>query len=131
MLELDAKHLNRVLTDLMKTIKVVSVYPDNNPIPIKLKESFIDRFSDIIRENGILKFKVDENRLLLNNEIVYEDSNPEESLASLFHFSGITKISFSDRFGTEEANLFFRALKSYINKAAHYADLALGKSWRK
>ncbi|MFH2035914.1 MAG: HEAT repeat domain-containing protein [Candidatus Zixiibacteriota bacterium] len=123
MSEIDFKELGQILYDLMKTIKVISVYPDNNPIPMKLKESFIYRFTDLIREYGGLKLAVDRNQLLINSKVVFEDRSDEEALALIFHYSGITEIQFTAQFETAQANQFFKAIKSYINREDGCEDL--------
>jgi hypothetical protein len=121
--DFDLKYLNKILTDFMKTLKVVSVYPDNNPIPFKLKESFIDRFIDFIRDNGDLRLKIENHCLTMDGQTVYEEDNPEESLALFFHYSGINEISFSRTFGVDQANEFFKVIKSFINKEEGGDDL--------
>ncbi len=123
MSDFDYVELSRILFDLMKTIKVVSVYPDNNPIPVKLKESFIERFIDFIHEYGAICLRVEQSKLTLDGHVVYENSNPEESLAALFHHSGITEIGFDSDFGTYEANEFFKVIKSFMNKIEGSEDL--------
>jgi len=121
--ETEFTELEQILFDMMKTVKVISVYPDNNPIPMKLKESFIYRFADFIRDNGDIKLKVDHNKLLLGGKIVFEDRSDEESLAKIFHNSGITEIQFTQRFETDEAHQFFKAIKSYTNRENGSEDL--------
>jgi len=117
------KDLSRLLADLMKIIKVVAVYPENNPLPAKLKESFSERFSDLIKETGGLVFAVAQNKLVWQNRTVYEDRSADEALAQLFHRAGITEISFSSEFGLQEANLFFRTMKTLVNREGGASDL--------
>jgi len=115
--------ISRVLSDLLKTIKVVSVYPENNPLPAKLSESFIERFSDIINDEGGLRFNIIKGEIQYKGSTVYIDRPPDDQLAGIFHDSGITRISFSNEFGFEEAKAFFRAMKSYVNKEESSEDL--------
>jgi hypothetical protein len=117
------KDISRILTDLVKTIKVVSVYPEDNPLPAKLRESFIERLTDIIERTDGLFFKISKGEIQNNNETVYIDHPPDDMLAAIFHNSGITQVSFSPEFGFEEAKTFFRAMKSFINKEEGAEDL--------
>lgn len=117
------KDISRILLDLTKTIKVVSVYPDNNPIPVKLKDSFIERFTELVQDREGLTVVIREEKIFYNGNPVYEDRGSEDALARLFHDSGITEISFTAEFGHEEANLFFKTLKSFINKEQGSLDL--------
>jgi len=117
------RDISRILTDLVKTIKVVSVYPEDNPLPIKLRESFIERLADIIERTNGLFFTISKDEIQYNNENVYIDHPPDDILAAIFHNSGITQVSFSSEFGFEEAKTFFRAMKSFINKEEGAEDL--------
>jgi len=115
--------VSRILTDLLKTIKVVSVYPEDNPLPTKLRETFIERFADIIDRTGGLQFSIIKGEIQYKSATVYIDRAPDDILAAIFHDSGITGISFLPEFGFEEANLFFKAMKSFVNKEKDAEDL--------
>ncbi len=117
------KDISRILIDLIKTIKVVSVYPENNPIPVKLKESFNDRFTELIKETGGLTFDIGKGGIQYLGETVFQDGTAEETLAQLFFNAGITEISFSNSFGIEESNQFFRVMKAFANHEAGAGDL--------
>jgi len=119
-----AEDVSKILTDLLKTIKVVSVYPENNPIPVRLKESFVERFTDLIQDNKKLSFMISSGVIHYNGEIVYEDDSTEDSLADIFFNAGMTEISFNDDFDYKEAQQFFKVLKAYINKEPGAEDLA-------
>ncbi|MEW6014084.1 MAG: hypothetical protein AB1690_02055 [Candidatus Zixiibacteriota bacterium] len=97
------QEISRILLDLTKIVRVVSVYPENNPIPTKLKESFSERFSDLIKDNQGLHFFIQQGEIRYGNQVVYKDSSAEDSLAAIFHNSGITEISFSPLLDTTKA----------------------------
>jgi len=113
----------RILIDLMKTIKVVSVYPESNPIPVRMKESFKERFTDIIKEYKKLVFTISAGQIIYGGDVVYDDDSSEDALGEIFHSAGITEISFSEDFDYKEAETFFGAIKSYINKEPGADDL--------
>lgn len=121
--EILRKDISRVLFDLIKTIKVVSVYPENNPLPAKLKESFSERFIDLIHETGGLSFNIGKGEIQYQDEIVFKDGEADELLAQLFFNAGITAISFSNNFGIEELNQFFRVMKAFVNHEEGASDL--------
>ncbi|MEW5924194.1 MAG: HEAT repeat domain-containing protein [Candidatus Zixiibacteriota bacterium] len=116
-------YISRLLVDLLKTIKVVAVYPENNPIPTRLKESFIERFTDLIREKKRLAFQIDSAKIYYKGEVVYEDDSSDDSLAAIFFNAGITDISFNECFDYDEAAAFFRVMKAYVNKEPGAEDL--------
>ena len=117
------QELSQLLTEFIKIIKVVSVYPEDNPLPMKLKESFSDRFADLIRDFGTLTFHIKQDEVLYKDEIVFRDRNNEDKLAGLFFKAGINELIFSREFDFNECNRFFNVLKSYINKEAGAGDL--------
>lgn len=119
----ELSYIARLLVDLLKTIKVIAVYPENNPIPTRLKESFIERFTDLIREKRRLTFQVDSTRIYHNGEIVYEDDSSDDTLAAIFFNAGITDVSFNECFDYEQAAAFFRVMKAYVNKEPGAEDL--------
>jgi len=117
------REISKILADLVKTIKIVSVYPDNNPLPVKIRESFTERFVDLIAETGGLAFDFDSDEVKYAGQTVYRDQSREDSLAGLFHSSGIVRISFSTSFGYDETDLLLRYLKAFINKEMGAEDL--------
>ncbi len=110
------EEISRILADLIRTIKVVSVYPENNPLPAKLKETFIERFINLINENNGLSFKIISGEILFQAKCVYKDRLPDDNLAGLFHNAGITEISFSPAFEFKEGQQFFKVLKNFMNR---------------
>ncbi|PKK83931.1 MAG: hypothetical protein CVT49_05765 [candidate division Zixibacteria bacterium HGW-Zixibacteria-1] len=119
----ESQEISRLLVDLLKTIKVVSVYPENNPIPTRLKESFIERFTDLIKENKRVMFQIDVGKISYKGEAVYEDDSSDDTLAGIFHNAGITDISFTEDFEYKQAAAFFKVMKSYVNKEPGAEDL--------
>jgi hypothetical protein len=117
------RDISRVLADLMKTLKIISVYPDDNPLPLKLRELFMQRLTDLIHNLKGLQFGISSETIVYKREIVYKDESPDNSLASLFHNSGISEISFTPEFGFEEAAQFFNVMKTFINKQRGAEDL--------
>ena len=46
-----------ILRDLLKVIKVVAMYPEDNPLPQSLKRTFSERLVDLVSDYGTLDFK--------------------------------------------------------------------------
>jgi len=115
--------ISKTLIELLKVIKVVSMYPEDNPLPAKLKESFSDRFADLTRESGPLTFIIGRNNIRYEGEIVYEDHSADEALAEIFFKAGITQIAFAPSFQFDECGHFFKIMKSYINREPGAEDL--------
>ena len=121
--EKEIAEISKILVELIKVIRVVSVYPEDNPLPIKLKESFSERFVDLIRDSGPFTFNIGQDKIYYQGEIVYEDRESDDSLAEIFFQAGITKITFSSSFQFDECNRFFKIIKAFINREPGAEDL--------
>ena len=115
--------ITKLLIDLAKTIKVVSVYPENNPLPQKLRDSFNERFGDLIKDTTGLRFSIEQNCILYDNQKVFSDPDGDESLGMMFYKSGITRISFTPDFAFRESDRFLSVLKRFVNREEGAGDL--------
>jgi len=117
------EEISKLLTEFLKVIKIVSVYPETNPLPAKLKESFSERFVDLIKEEEKLSFNIGRDKIFYRGEEVYEDRSDDDALADLFYRAGITEISFNTDFQYDQCGQFFRVMKAFINREAGSNDL--------
>lgn len=117
------KDIAFILKDLLKVIKVVSIYPENNPLPASLRRSFSEKLESVVDEYGELIFNVENDHLTYDEEIVYESKSKEENLAAIFYEAGITEISFIPGLDVLEIYSFLDAVKLYINSNDKSLDL--------
>ncbi len=115
--------ISLILKDLLKVIKVVSMYPENNPLPQSLKRSFSEKLVNIVEEYGDLKIGVDKSVLTFNNEVVFSDKSKEESLAIIFFRTGITNFTFKAGLDVNEVYTFLDVLKEHLNSQNKNQDL--------
>ena len=59
-----------ILKDLLKVIKVVSMYPENNPLPQSMKLSFAEKLVSLAREYQQIAISVEKDRLVFEKEVV-------------------------------------------------------------
>ncbi|NOY88855.1 MAG: hypothetical protein GXO93_05625, partial [FCB group bacterium] len=112
-----------ILKDLLKVIKVVSLYPENNPLPQSLKRSFAERLEYIVATYGEIRVVVKKDRLLYKNEVVFRDRSPEDSLASIFFEIGITAFTIKEILDINEIYRFLKIMKEYVNNLDKSDDL--------
>ncbi len=117
--------IRKILRDLLKVIKVVSLYPEDNPLPQSLKLSFAERLIDLINEHGELQIIVEKDQLLVQEEVVFQDQSKEDSLAKIFFDSGISQFTFLADITDEDIYLFLNAIKTYLNAPAEDRDLTV------
>ena len=116
--------LRLILKDFLKVIKVVSMYPEDNPLPQSLKRTFAERLVDLVEDYGPLAFRVKADRIHYENETVFQDRSREESLAHLFFETGITSFTFKAGFEVDNVYGLLDAIKKYQNTNRRTADLA-------
>ncbi len=115
--------INLLLRDLLKVIKVLSLYPPDNPLPIKMRASVGRRFIELVARFDGLKFDIRPGKLIYRKEVVFKDSSKEETLASFFHDAGIIVLEFLNGLRRKEFNSFLGRVKDYINDLSSDRDL--------
>jgi HEAT repeats len=123
--ELLKKHrdVGLILKDLLKVIKVVSLYPEDNPLPISLRQSFSEKLVDIAHDNGGLRIEVARDCLTYDGQTVFQDRSKEEALAGLFFENGITALTIAADIEPMGLFAFLEVFKQYHN--AQNSDLTV------
>ncbi len=114
-----------VLRDLLKVIKVVALYPEDNPLPQSLKQSFAERLIDTIDDFGDLYISVEKDALKVDGEIVFQDKSKEERLAGVFHDSGIVDLTIHRDIAGDDVYSFLTCMKDFLNAPGHDRDLCV------
>ena len=132
------KEIGFILKDLLKVVKVVSMYPADNPLPQSMRLSFGEKLVSIVKEYGGFRIRVTKGVLEYNGEIVYEDKSKEESLAGLFFDAGITEFEFRPDLKVDDVykpglkvdDVFklLDAVRAYLNAPGRSEELA-GLIW--
>lgn len=122
------KEIGFILKDLLKVVKVVSMYPADNPLPQSMRMSFAEKLVSIVEEYGAFRIRVSKGVLEYNSEVVYEDKSKEESLAGLFFDTGITEFEFRPGLEVDDVYKLLDAVRVYLNTPGHTEDL-VGLFW--
>lgn len=117
------RDISLVLKDLLKIIKVLSLYPPDNPLPIKMRKSVGDQFVEVVSRYDGLRFDVQSDHLEYRKETVYYDKNKDEALAALFYNAGIILLEFKTGLSYEDFNIFLDLVRNYINDRSPDRDL--------
>ena len=117
------RDISLILKDLLKVIKVVTLYPEDNPLPTSLRRSFSEKLESIVEEHGQLSFLVDASSLTFEKEIIYESKSDDDNLAGIFYNAGITQFTFCDGLFVDEIYRFLDVIKLYINSNDKSLDL--------
>jgi hypothetical protein len=119
-----ASDIKLLLRDLKKMLKVLTMYPDDNPLPAKMRGSFGAHFVEMVDEFNGLTFTVQPNEIYHNREIVYEDEGKEDALAADFYGAGIIHLEFRSGLSLDEFSIFLDVIKTHFRDRSLDSDLA-------
>lgn len=122
--EKQIKDVSLILKDLLKVIKVVSMYPEDNPLPQSLRQSFSEKLCGIVDDYGDIPIEVRKEELLLGDTVVFHDKNKDEGLAAIFFDTGVTSFTFKSGFDCVGVYRLLDAIKKYLNTPGKTADMA-------
>jgi len=112
-----------VLKDLLKVIKVVALYPEDNPLPQSLRQSFGERLVDVVGDYGPIHLDVERERILVDGETVFVDRSKEESLGGLLFDVGIIRFILKRGLDYDEVLRLLDVFKVYQNSNRRESDL--------
>lgn len=113
-----------ILKDLLKVIKVVAMYPPDNPLPQSLKQSFAERLVDLIDARQGLTLRIEKENIFEGSAAVFEDRPPDEALASIFFNAGITQIKFAPGLNWDNVIALLEVFRRHQNREDNSGDLA-------
>lgn len=117
------------LRDLLKVMKIVWMYPADNPLPFSMKQSYAEKLTDLVSELGPITIDIERDRLLWKSDVVFTDRSKEESLAGLFFDAGVTCLTFDQSLNWEAVKGFLEVIRRYQNREAGADDLP-GLLWK-
>jgi len=112
-----------ILKDLQKVIKVVALYPEDNPLPQSLRQSLSHRLVELVGIYGSIHIETEKGFLRVDKEIVSQDKSKEDRLAGIFFDAGIKSLIFNEKVTTNDIQHILSALKKYENEAERGCDL--------
>ena len=124
----ELEDIRYILKDFLKVIKVVTMYPEDNPLPQSLKQSFSEKLESVANEYGPINIVVEKEFLVYKNEVVFRDRSKEESLAGLFFNTGITRFTMQPTLSVDEIYKLLDTFKDFLNAPKNSCDLA-GLIW--
>ncbi len=122
------EQLRQNLRDLLKVMKVVWMYPPDNPLPYSMKQSYAEKLTDLASELGPISIDIERDRLRWKGDVVFADRGKEESLAGMFFDAGLTKLTFDRALTWDSVKDFLEVIRRYQNREAGATDLA-GLLW--
>ena len=115
---------------LIKTTRTFKIYLYNNPIHQKFLTEMNAKFDKHLTTYGGLKIQVQQHKLLLGNEVLYENTSRMESLAFRLYIDGIRELSFHE--GLEQGEIMsFLEVVGKDSSQTHLDDDMTTLLWEK
>jgi hypothetical protein len=100
-----------VIRLLVKAQKAHRLYEGKNAVSEKLESELFERIRRYLSEEGEIRLVVQESRLLVDEEAVYQSSErTNDSLSFLLYRDGIRRLSFAPGLELDELRAFLRCL---------------------
>lgn len=99
-----------VIQAILKSKKILRMYPSNNPIYIKTLEDANSKFREFFYYNDELQLKIKQNEILCGSEQVYSSSEKEDNLALFFFKDGLRELTFRKGLTNDELEAFLTVI---------------------
>jgi HEAT repeat protein len=119
----EAKLAEDVVHGILKTRKLFTLYPPNNPVYINAADAIADKFRKCFETNDKLSLKILQNEIFFNNERVYYNPEKSDNLALFFFKDGLKEITFLSSITHTEIEEFIRILTTDFEHDAPDDDI--------
>ena len=99
-----------VIQAILKSKKILRMYPSNNPIYIKTLEDANSKFREFFYYNDELQLKIKQNEIYCGSEQVYSSSEKEDNLALFFFKDGLRELTFRKGLTNDETEAFLTVI---------------------
>jgi hypothetical protein len=106
----DLKAARDIVQAILKSKKIIRMYPANNPIYVKTLEDSYARFKDYFDYREELIFKIKQNEIYWDSEPVYVNPEKEDNLALFFFKDGLRELTFKRGLSCEEMEEFLKII---------------------
>lgn len=104
----DLKAAKDILQALLKSKKMIRMYPSNNPIYVKTLEDTYARFRDYFDYRDDLLLKIRQNEIIWENEQIYYNAEKEDNLALFLFKDGLRELTFKKGLTADEMEEFLK-----------------------
>ncbi len=104
----DLRAAKDVLQALLKSKKMIRMYPSNNPIYVKTLEDTYARFMEYFDYHDSLLLKIRQNDIVWENEEIYNNQEKEDNFALFLFKDGLRELTFNKGMTAEEMEDFLK-----------------------
>ena len=106
----ELKAARDIVQAVLKSKKIIRMYPANNPIYVKTLEDCHARFNDYFNYREDLLLKIRQNEIIWESEQVYANAEKEDNLALFFFKDGLRELTFRRSMSHEEMEEFLKII---------------------
>ncbi len=106
----ELKEVKDILQNLIKSKKTIRMYPQNNPIYIKILEESYERFKSFFDYHDSITLSIKQNSIYYDSEQIYDNPEKEDNLALFFFKDGLREITFKNGLQQEELEEFLKII---------------------
>ena len=117
------KAVQEVVNLLIKAIKILCIYPPDNPIPKEFRHNLFRKLTEFLEENEELKLGIDQSRLLFKDSVILKEEKKDEGVAFALYRDGIRELSFHQGLEQEELFSFLEVITSCLKSSLPEDDL--------
>ncbi len=100
-----------LLQTLLKTKKLIRMYPENNPMYIKAVNDMYEKFEEAFQKSGEdIVLQIRQYEILFHDEQVYQNPEKSDNLALFFFKDGIRELKFLKGLDKEELEVFLKII---------------------
>jgi HEAT repeat protein len=92
----------KVVEFLIKTLKNIMIYPDDNPIPQEHKRRFFQKLTEFLDDYQELQLEIRPAQFYYKGEMIYQDQSEKDGLAYSMYRDGINEMTFKKDLTLEE-----------------------------
>jgi hypothetical protein len=106
----EVKQAKEAVQAILKSKKILRMYPPNNPVYLKTLEDSYGKFSEFFFYNDELHLKIKQNEIYCDSDLVYSSTEKDENLALFFFKDGLREIIFKKGLTSDELEAFLTVI---------------------
>jgi hypothetical protein len=106
----EVRQAKEVIQAILKSKKILRMYPPNNPVYLKTLEDAYGKFGEFFYYNEELHLKIKQNEIYCGSEMVYSSNEKDDNLALFFFKDGLREIVFRKGLTNDELEAFLTVI---------------------
>jgi HEAT repeat protein len=121
--EAELLRAKKVVESLIKALKNLMIYPEDNPIPQEQKRRLLQQFSEFLGDYDELKVEIKPSQLCYKGEQIYQDHKENEGLVYCMHRDGIREFAFKKELTYKELSDLLEVFRAGVTSPSLEDDL--------